>query len=74
MSVRAAMDGKGIALVPSVLVTEDVDAGRLVIPVAERVLSDGDYYLLFRKDRAKDRAISAFCDWLLAEVGGHDKP
>lgn len=68
MSVRAAMEGKGIALVPDVLVEEDIAAGRLVVPVEDRVSSDGDYFLLYRKDRSKDRAISAFREWLISEL------
>ncbi|PUA17732.1 hypothetical protein C7W93_17850 [Glaciimonas sp. PCH181] len=68
MSVRAAMDGKGVALVPSVLVSDDIQAGRLIVAVTERVSSDGDYYLLYKKERAKDRAIAVFREWLMSEV------
>lgn len=68
MSVRAAIDGKGVALVPHILVKEDIQSGRLIVPVTERVPSEGDYYLMYRKERAKDRAISAFREWLLSEV------
>lgn len=68
MSVRAAMDGKGVALVPNVLVSDDIQAGRLIVAVTERVSSDGDYYLLYKKERAKDRAIAVFREWLMAEV------
>lgn len=74
MSVRAAIDGKGVALVPKVLVDEEIEAGRLVVPVAERVSSEGAYYMLFQKERAKDRAIAAFRAWLLSEVADLSKP
>ena len=68
MSVRAAIEGKGIALVPQILVEDELGDGRLMVPVTERVASDGDYYLLFKKERAKDKAIAAFRTWLMSEV------
>lgn len=68
MSVRAAIEGRGIALVPDVLVAEEIASGRLAVPVRERITSGGDYCLLYRKERADDYAIAAFRNWLHAEV------
>jgi LysR family glycine cleavage system transcriptional activator len=68
MSLRAALDGRGVALIPDILARKDIAAGNLIVPVRERAPSGGDYYLLYKKDRATDRAIFAFRQWLLAEV------
>lgn len=68
MSVGAAIEGRGIALVPEVLVSGDIASGRLVVPVRERITSGGDYCLLYRKEHADDYAVAAFRHWLRAEV------
>lgn len=68
MSMRAALEGRGVALVPDVLVADDVASGNLIVPVRERVQSGGEYCLLYRKERAEDDAIAAFRQWVHAEV------
>jgi LysR family transcriptional regulator, glycine cleavage system transcriptional activator len=67
MSLGAAISGRGVALVPDLLAREELASGRLVTPVPEHAPSGGDYYLLYKKERAGDRAISAFRQWLLSE-------
>jgi DNA-binding transcriptional LysR family regulator len=61
--VEAARLGQGVALANSLLVEEDVKAGRLV----EIVKSDvrlGGYYLTAPKDRWRDPSISKLRNWL----------
>ena len=49
MAIQAAMEGRGIALVPDVLVMDDIRSGLLVQAIPARVPSAGQYYLIGRK-------------------------
>lgn len=68
MSVRAALEGKGIALVPDVLIAEELTSGKLVVATETKVLSDGDYCLLYRKEQGDDETIASFRRWIASEV------
>jgi LysR family transcriptional regulator, glycine cleavage system transcriptional activator len=67
MSVRAALDGRGVALVPDVLVADNVASGELIVPCSVRILSGGDYCVLYRKERADEEAIASFRKWIALE-------
>ncbi|AJZ74989.1 LysR substrate-binding domain-containing protein [Pandoraea apista] len=67
MSVRAALDGRGVALVPDVVVEDQLASGDLVIASPARVASAGDYYAIYRRERADEPAIAAFRAWIAAE-------
>lgn len=68
MAIRAAADGKGIAILPEVIARHLIGGTSLVVPLSERVPSAGNYYLLTRESRRHDEAaIKCVCDWLLAE-------
>ncbi|MSO66085.1 MAG: transcriptional regulator GcvA [Alphaproteobacteria bacterium] len=68
MAIQAAIDGCGVLLGRSVLVAADIDAGRLIRPLAADYPSHFRYFLLSdsRVDREAD--IRAVHDWLLAEA------
>lgn len=68
MTLQAAAQGKGLACVPSVLVANDVAAGRLVAPFPQRVESAGAYHVLYRQHEADSPKIRLFRDWLGAEA------
>ncbi|AFT90203.1 transcriptional regulator GcvA [Paraburkholderia phenoliruptrix] len=67
--LQAAIDGRGVALARSVLVRDDLAAGRLVrlFPdiVRPSVLA---YYVVYRKECAALPRLVAFRDWLLGEA------
>lgn len=67
MSMRAALDGRGVALVPDVVVEDHLASGELVIASPVRVVSAGEYYLMYRKERAAEPAIAAFREWIAGE-------
>jgi LysR family glycine cleavage system transcriptional activator len=67
MSVRAALEGRGVALVPDILVAEHVASGELAVPCDARISSGGDYCLLYRKERADEDAIASFRKWIVSE-------
>lgn len=67
MSIEAAVNGLGLALVPDFFVATELRDGRLVEPLpSQRVRRPGGYYLLHLKGRAREPAIGAFRDWLLS--------
>jgi LysR family transcriptional regulator, glycine cleavage system transcriptional activator len=79
MTIQAAVDGHGIALVSNVLVEADIKAGRLVrlFDLGLNAGPDVAYYLTYTPSRIRHPRVSAFRDWILKEVsqrqGGKDR-
>jgi LysR family glycine cleavage system transcriptional activator len=68
--VQAAIDGLGVALGRSVMVRDDLAAGRLVRPFGPAVTMPAQaYYAVYRDDPQARPQVAAFRDWLLEEVG-----
>ncbi|MFM0221301.1 transcriptional regulator GcvA [Paraburkholderia dipogonis] len=67
----AATQGHGVAIAQRVLITEDLDSGRLVMPFSF-VLDEGafTYYLVYPKSRISSPEFTAFREWLLSVGGG----
>ena len=72
MGLEEARAGRGIALVPSV-VLPDLERRKLKIMKWPEIPSAGEYYVLTRRSQANDPAISTFVEWLLAEATKHRK-
>lgn len=69
LTIEAALRGEGIALGRSVLVAEDIAAGRLVEPFPQIRLPAGrGYDLVHRLGEEDDPRIAALRDWLKDEV------
>lgn len=66
LQLAAAVDGLGVALASMPMVEADIAAGRLVCPIAAPELRADDYELVIREDRARDPAVAAFRNWILA--------
>ncbi|QBB69678.1 transcriptional regulator GcvA [Pseudolysobacter antarcticus] len=66
--LQAAIDGHGIALGRLFLAADDIAAGRLVKPFAQRLANDFSYWLVYPKSAAEKPRIEAFSAWLFAEV------
>ncbi len=68
MVLQAAIDGLGVALGRSVLVADDLAAGRLVKPFDLELPTQAAYYLAC-PDGTQDRPkVKAFRDWVMSEV------
>ncbi len=66
-SLQAAMDGLGIALVPLTLVTDDLAAGQLAIPLTAPTVRGRDYaYAISPSARSQPLAL-AFGEWLVEQ-------
>jgi LysR family glycine cleavage system transcriptional activator len=70
LALQAAIEGQGVALASSVLVADDLSAGRLVMPFDVSVCDPLDfaYYVVVPKRSAKLPKVAAFRDWLLDEI------
>lgn len=63
--LQAAIDGQGVALARSIMVQQDLDAGRLVRLFPEiKCLSALAYYLVYRPESEQLAKIGKFKDWL----------
>jgi LysR family glycine cleavage system transcriptional activator len=68
MLSEAAAQGLGVALVPRMLVDNELASGRLVQLLPQQLLSDRRYYLIHPEAKAASPALVAFGDWLDAEA------
>jgi LysR family transcriptional regulator, glycine cleavage system transcriptional activator len=68
MAMEAARSGKGIAIVPTILLRHFEGFKDLVCPFKPDVRSAGNYHLLFHENRTRDPQISRFRQWLVEEA------
>ncbi|HEU5293189.1 MAG TPA: transcriptional regulator GcvA [Burkholderiaceae bacterium] len=68
LAIQAAIDGQGVALGRSVLVADDVAAGRLVAPFALTFPSRFAYYIVYPRRPSAPAAVQAFARWARAEA------
>lgn len=73
MSIQAAAQGRGVAIVPDVLLRQDLELGRLAIAHRSDLNSAGDYCLIV-PDNSLDRLpVKRFREWLLTEIAHDDR-
>ncbi len=68
--IQAAIAGEGVALGRSVLVADDLAAGRLVRPFDMSLPGEFAYYVVCPEADAKRPKVEAFRNWLLDEAAG----
>lgn len=68
MAIQAAVEGHGVALAGSVLVADDLAAGRLIKPFDLSFPVSFAYYIVGPQATVSHPNIAAFRDWLLAEA------
>ncbi len=71
---EAAIGGMGIALMPSWLVGEDIEAGRLRVLLPEwrsglGSITDGGIYAVYLPNRRTSKKVRAFVDFLMERIG-----
>lgn len=67
---QACIAGLGVALMPLFLIRAEIESGQLVVAFPHTVKSPSSYYFVTPKARSGTPAVSAFRDWLLAEIKG----
>lgn len=70
--IEAAMAGRGVALAKRTLAQDDLDAGRLVAPMAITTSVDFAYYVLHPKSKGRLPQVKAFVSWIIGEAAAHD--
>ena len=68
MMLQAAIDGHGVALGGTVLIADDLAAGRLVAPFDLAIASGYAYYLVCAPAAVGRSKVRAFRDWIMAET------
>lgn len=69
MAIEAAIRGEGVALGRSVVVHDEIAAGRLVAPFSDiRLKAKRGYDLVYRSGSGADAKVSVLRDWLAVEV------
>ncbi len=72
MAIQAAVEGKGVALVPSVLIESELKSSSLLMPFQGTEVDAGAYHLLCREGDWHTPKIKAFREWILKEIAsGH---
>ena len=64
----AAVEGLGVALGRTTLISDDLAAGRLVCPFDLALHSDFGYWIVYPENRIKRPKVRAFRDWLIEEA------
>ena len=67
-TIRAAVDGQGVALATLALVADLLQQGRLVAPLPQRFSNPRSYYLLLADRAAGNPAVEPFRRWLADQV------
>ena len=73
MVVQAAVHGQGIALVNNVMAQSEIEAGRLVCPFNDVLVSKNAFYLVCHDSQAELGKIAAFRQWLLARAASEQE-
>jgi len=68
MSLKAAQEGLGLALIPDFLAQESLDNGVLINPLQLSMHSEYSYYLLSPSYKAQLSKVQLFSQWLIEEV------
>ncbi|MFA3762219.1 transcriptional regulator GcvA [Yersinia sp. 2544 StPb PI] len=73
MVVQAAVHGQGIALVNNVMAQAEIEAGRLVCPFNDVLVSKNAFYLVCHDSQAELGKIAAFRQWILARAASEQE-
>jgi LysR family transcriptional regulator, glycine cleavage system transcriptional activator len=72
MAIQAAIEGKGVAVIPRILAEAEIKSGTLVVPFPGTELTVGTYYLLCRDHQGLAPKVERFREWIMSEVAATD--
>ena len=70
LALQAAVDGLGVALGPLPVIDDEIEAGRLVMPLIGPAVPARAYCLVVPLARTGDPTVQAFCDFLKKQGAG----
>lgn len=68
MLAQAAMQDMGVALIPPMLIEEELRSGKLVVACDHSFEDEKAYFLIFPEQKSEKALLQAFRDWLVAEA------
>ncbi|MCZ4060328.1 transcriptional regulator GcvA [Pantoea sp. LMR881] len=68
MVLQAAIHGQGVALANNVMAQSEIEAGRLICPFNDVLVSKNAFYLVCHDSQAELGKIAAFRQWILAKA------
>ncbi len=68
MVLQAAAHGQGVALGNNVLAQPEMEAGRLIAPFDEMLVTKNAFYVVCHEKQADTGRIATFRDWMLAKA------
>jgi DNA-binding transcriptional LysR family regulator len=68
MLISAALNGLGLAVVPSHYVEQELAEGELHLPLGKPVQSSESYWVVYSERKAQRQSVISFRDWLLSET------
>jgi LysR family glycine cleavage system transcriptional activator len=74
MLAEAAIHGIGIALIPRLLIEDELQRGVLIQAAAHEHLSNQAYYLIYPERKADNAALKVFRDWITTQAQQYRKP
>ncbi|MBI6548917.1 transcriptional regulator GcvA [Xenorhabdus lircayensis] len=73
MVIQAAVHGQGVALTNNVMAQNEIDAGRLVCPFNDVLVSKNAFYLVCHDNQAELGKIAAFRKWVLTQAAAEQE-
>ncbi len=70
--IEAAVSGRGVALAKRTLAQDDLDAGRLIVPMPIATTVDFAYYVVHPKAKGRLPQVKAFVNWITGEAAAHE--
>ncbi|TIV42940.1 MAG: transcriptional regulator GcvA, partial [Mesorhizobium sp.] len=67
-AVESAVQGEGVVLGRTMLVSADLATGRLVRPFEHALKAVSSFYLVYPPEAIRQRKVKAFRDWLFSEI------
>jgi DNA-binding transcriptional LysR family regulator len=74
MLAEAAIHGIGIALIPRLLIDDELQRGVLVQAATHEYLSDRSYYLIYPERKSDNPVLTVFRDWIAAQARQYREP
>jgi len=68
MLSQAALNEMGIALIPPMMIEEELASGRLIVPFAHPYQDERAYYLIYPEHQADSPGFRTFAEWLGGEA------
>lgn len=73
MTINAALQGIGVALVPVCYIEQELARNELHMPFGDPIRSGDSYYVIYPERKAHQQSIVAMRDWLIRETKGYRK-